>query len=204
MNQYKKVLCSQNIFSVNDICRQRRQGRKQVARDRAKVYRRNIKLQDQLKKKERELNKYKMRYSRLLKKNTFNRPTQPSPRTKTKQLLRVWNARSTESDVRKTLTFHYALLSDLREKYSHSKNQREKQAFSRIFSGRLIKKYRMQTELRKEIGYSQVRRKKGEAKLQSRGSRAAIERRLQVRDFYLRDDVSRETTGKKTPSLRGK
>ena len=130
-----------------------------------------------------------MRYHRILEKG---QGSTTSPRTTTKKLLRMWPTKS--ATVRTTLTFHYSLISDLHETYYVTKN--EKRSFCRIFTGKLTKKYRLQALLRKELGLSQVRKKNAPLG-NRRASRAVLDLHEKVKAFYLRDDVTRETTGKK-------
>jgi len=68
----------------------------------------------------------------------------PSPRSKTRKLLQHL-ARNTKqkSAVVKTLNFHYALLSSIREKYRKTKSERDKQKVWRYFCGKIMRKYKM-------------------------------------------------------------
>ena len=111
--------------------------------------------------------------------------------------MRLWQY--DKKKVRKTLTFHHALLSDIRERYEKSKGEKEKKKIKRLFAGKLVRKYKLQEYVYKEIGFRKSKKEKapdGEEKRTSR--RAAEELRNQIKEFYLRDDNSRLTTGKKS------
>ena len=71
-----------------------------------------------------------------------------TPLTKTTRLLR--NV-SVSSELRQTLTFHHALVGDLREKVLMS-SRRTKWLKSRSIVGRIIKKYRFPHQL-KQLGF---------------------------------------------------
>ena len=46
--------------------------------------------------------------------------------------------------IRKTLIFHHALVDQVKAKYQETHEERQKQAFSRLFTGNIVKKYRLQ------------------------------------------------------------
>ena len=82
----------------------RKRGRKQVRRDRAKCYSENRKLKDALVKERKAMERYKKRYLRLVKKLETGKNVTPSPRTKTKHLLRYWKNAPGLDKVKKNTT----------------------------------------------------------------------------------------------------
>lgn len=124
---------------------------------------------------------------------SFNQDIE-SPRTKTRSTLQDCPA---SSSIRRTLNFHYALLGDLRAKY---KADKAKQGVVNILTGKLIKKYKFKKLCEQMIGFSYKAWKPQNRARQT--SLAEINKRA-ARQFYLRDDVSRQTLGKKnTITLR--
>lgn len=99
--------------------------------------------------------------------------------------------------------FHEALVEDIRNKYKNARGEREKQIISKVITGKVLKKYRMQRFALNSLGFS-TKRCKNEKNLKvnytyqrKQNNRVADVLISRVRAFYSRDDVSRITTGKR-------
>ena len=49
--------------------------------------------------------------------------------------------------VRKTLLFHNALITGLRDKYKNLKSERERQVYSKVVASRVLKRYKLKNML---------------------------------------------------------
>ncbi|KAL2099467.1 hypothetical protein ACEWY4_005947 [Coilia grayii] len=170
------------------LCMQREQGRA-VRRNHSQRKRRKIlKLENKIKQLTKQCNKYKRRCSRYTKQQQ-QAASPGSPSTRVRKFLQ---GQSVISPVKKTLTFHYALLDDLREKYKASRTGKAKRAIASIQAGRQIRRYKFQSLCQKSLSFSYKAGKELRSKCEDASGKRAL-----VRQFYLRDDVSRLTTGKK-------
>ncbi|XP_058888822.1 uncharacterized protein LOC117972307 [Acipenser ruthenus] len=159
-------------------------------------------LKVSFKQQKKVLDKYKKRYQRLLKKSE-------SPRAKTNRLLKSFPA---EDAVRKTLLFHHSLIEDIKLKYHTSRKEREKQILSKIVTGKIVKKYRLQKFAQDSFGFSKKRWQSNKQTSENESftfvrrkvSRVTDEIKNNVASFYVRDDVSRITTGKKQTITQNK
>ena len=108
------------------ISDQRSRGRKKVKRDRSKLYRNHKKLEAALDCERRAAERYKKKYHRLVKQlSTEKAKSTPSPRTRTKLLLRHWRRSPEKQKVTRTLTFHYSTLADFRAKFFKTRNEKQ-------------------------------------------------------------------------------
>ena len=91
--------------------------------------------------------------------------------------------------MRKTLDFHHVLVAQLRE---NCKQQSKRIAVTRLITGNIMKRYRFTEWSRKKIGantkHDRMRNKKGSL---------SVRLRIQVRQYFEQDDVSRIITGMK-------
>lgn len=144
--------------------------------------------------KKKKAAKYKTKCARLKKKMLKRNPQ--SPTTKTINILKGSNASSL---VKKTLRFHFSLLSEIKARYSAAKKERVKQIYAWLICGKLIKKYKLQAFCQKQIGFSYKRWKTCGRELDFIRQKNIISQGLRstVKQFFLRDDVSRVVTGKK-------
>ena len=145
-----------------------------------------------MKKAEAKAEKYKKRRQRLKAKQN----DQPTPRTKTRKLLRYVRV---PTEVRRTLTFHHALMDGIQERLSES-TLKEKRKISCIISSGVVKKYRFLHCLQKAVGLS---RRKPRLHPDGRWSRKLARTIVKmVLSFFDRDDVSRMAPGKKDTVTR--
>lgn len=143
-------------------------------------------LTHQLREEQKRSQKYKQRWLRLT--NHIY-----SPKKKTNDFL----ATATSREVRCKLVFHNVLLKHLRSKYQSMSEEEKKRSFKQLFSGQLVRKYKLKKYLVKEIGLpkkienamTSARR----SKYRSKSHRFAIK----VEKFLTRDDNSRSTAGRK-------
>lgn len=178
---------SAEIEMTPDTSRQKVKSLKKKSRDKAKCYRDNITLQKELKLQKRKMEMYRKRWLRAKSKKSKD-----SPRTKTRFLMRNFSTKA----VRRTLTFHNALITQLKESYQASAGRRDKQRLSQILSGSVLRKYKMKCMAFRVCGIrSNV--------FEENRYRRMTPRHRQVQDFYLRDDNSRLTAGiKRTVTLK--
>ena len=152
---------------------QRARGRKRVALNRAKCYRKVRKLESDIEDEKRKTDRYRKRYERLVKRHV--RASQP--------------------------TFHFALIADMKQRFSESKAERERQVFCRFVSGKIIKKYRLRKYATQQLSLSQ-RRWYADDGFVYRHARPTKPVHNDVEAFYARDDNSRMTTGVKNTITR--
>jgi len=183
--------------------RQKEQGRKCMRRERKAAYRRIAELETELAAAKRNADKYKKRYLRSQKKTVSHHPLPTdTPRTKTRKLLA--NFHRNKEAVRKTLVFHYALVDTIRKRYQDTKLERQKRTFACLLSGRIVQRYRLQSFSYQQLGFSVKRWSKLSSETTSRIfeiKRRRFSSQCRLKDdvlaFYVRDDVSRNTAGKK-------
>lgn len=143
-----------------------------------------------MKKETKKTQKYKKKLQRIKKKNA-------SPRTKVNKKLKDVSSVA----IRKTLLFHEALVEDIRNNYKNAQGERERQIISKVITGKVLKKYRMQRLAQHSLGFSNKRNNEKNTVnytyQRKRNNRIADVLISRVRAFYSRDDVSRITTGKR-------
>ena len=128
--------------------------------------------------------------------------THPSPRTKTRNLLKGWTIpRKCNNKMKRTLTFHFALLADMKQRFSESKAERESQVFCRFVLGKIIKKYRLRKYATQQLSLYQ-RRWYADDGFVFRHARPMKPVHNDVEAFYARDDNGRMTTGVKNTITR--
>ena len=176
--------------------RQRRQGEVQRSRNRTRLNSQIRSLQHKLEQTERDASRYRKRWQRLVSSNP-----QESPRSKTRRLLRY----GTTEDVRKIILFHNVVMEQIRTKYNHTREERDRQVFSRLLTGSIIKKYKMKYMIQKHTGLSQKRfickkETTGFQKLRCMSTSKKLANGVQ--EFFCRDDNSRLTAGTKQTVTR--
>lgn len=146
-------------------------------------------LQGKLKQQVKLAEKYRKRLQRL-------GTSVMTPKQKASQIIK------NTMKLRKAVLFHSAMVSDLRLKYAETKDQREKQVYCNLFSGALIKKYKLRTYAAEHIGFHYRKFKDKSNTLQTRSTKSKKLGPL-ITEFYTRDDNSRVLPGKKqTVTLR--
>lgn len=146
------------------------------------------KLKAALSDEKRKTEKYKKRWERQKNKQT------PSPRKQLNQLLQ----HPAHPSSRRQLLLHACVVEELKRKYRNSRKQRDKQVLARATMGMVMKKYRLQKLSQQTLGFSNKRAKlTGTLSSYKRTSRQRLTKKQAVVAYYLRDEVSRMTTGKK-------
>ena len=173
--------------------RQKLQGKKAARALKAKQKYRNQRT-------EARAEMYKKRWQRELAKHR----DPPTPRTKTRNLLQC----APSTAIRKTLEFHHTIIDQWKCKFRSLKEAKMKKLYARMFTGGLLRKYRMQKVAEEKLCFSSKIRRSGQKNedLLVKMSYKSVSYRfhLKVREFYLRDDVSRVTTSKKETVTRNK
>lgn len=172
--------------------RQRQQGRK-VRRSNGQRRRKQIqKLEEKLKQVTKQCNKYERRYYRFTKQQQTTNPE--SPRSPATRVERIFQGQSVISPINRTLTFHYALVDDLRAKYKASRDTKAKRAIASIQTGRQIRRYKFRSLCQKGFGFSY----KAGKQLRSR-CEDTTRKRTTVRQFWETTSVDWQW-GRKTQS----
>ena len=200
----------------------RERGRKKVKRSRSAAYRTIEILKKEIIKKEKAAEKYRKRYERLKKKTetsvskaktiqengSVTEETQ-SPRSKTKRQLE--GSRHITKKVKKQLLYHNVVIEQLRTKYNSLENESDRQVFSKILAGNVLKKYRMVGESLKYFGMSRRRMVSNEKRSgrlvfekKSRNPQKKSSIREKVRTFLELDINSRLLPGKRDTITRNK
>ena len=91
----------------------------------------------------------------------------------------------------------------MKQRFSESKSERERQVFCRFVSGKIIKKYRLRKYAAQQLSLSQ-RRWYSDDGFTFRHARPTKPVHGDVEAFYVRDDNSRMTTGVKNTITRRK
>jgi len=175
-------------------------GRRRRNASRSRCYRQLEKLECDLLNERRRAERFKQRYHRLVKKMAAGTPTKchDTPRTKTRKLLRHWS--TSHETVKRTLIFHNAVLDDLRARYAACKSKNAKRKMANLVMGRTVRKCKMQMLCCQSLGFS---KKMSTPKVRQRVC-SSTPWRYAIRDFFVRDDVSRITSGKKETVTRDK
>ena len=203
-------------LNISTPSSQQIRGRKRKRKDRSAAYRTIALLEKDLNKQTKDCRKYRRQVQRLqsrFNKRTFARDNlntdtdEETPRKKARKC-----ASYPKRKVRRILTFHYAMIAQLKERYSLlSKQRHSSQILGKLFgSGSILKKYRKIEEAKKAFGLSIKalnKNSKGEQKslVPERSKRAISQQTLdEVMSFYLREDISRPTAGKNETITRKK
>ncbi|XP_025828833.1 uncharacterized protein LOC112904017 [Agrilus planipennis] len=144
-------------------------GRKQIKRNRSKLFRDNMKLKEQLETVNKRHEKYKKRYNREKQKRFQN------------------------EDGNRCNQQKYQILSNaIKKRYKNVKTRKEKVAIQKIFEEKTVKGSRQKTQIIKEClavdqGYVRKQQPLFKVKILS----------TKIKEFFERDDISRATAGKK-------
>lgn len=131
---------------VNDkiMSKQAKVGVKRIAKDRRKCYRDNKKLIEERDRLKRTVDKLRKRLQRSkVKKSGPN-----SPNSNVKKLL---HGRRVDADIRQRLISNEVVTQQLRDSYRNSKSDNFKQIMGRVLTGKIIRKYRKLTFVKKQI-----------------------------------------------------
>jgi len=175
-------------------------GRRKLRKDRAQAYRKIAKLKEELRQKNKTIQRYRQR---LYRKNTSSRSNEKNKNTPRSTTSRQLAGCHVNSEVRKRLLFHNVVVSTLKSGFSRAKTEHQKRALAQTVGGQLLKKYRLMS-MAKAFGCSRrLLNSKGLGRMR-RKSAVSDELVKQVRQFYLREDNSSSTAGKKETITRGK
>lgn len=200
--------CSSSNF--NTPSKKKIRGRKMVRRDKSSCYRKLKQAENtitELKKKLEQLRKKVERRDRLIKQNLNNtcivnkskRNTpatfqiETSPNTKVKQITQ---GRNVPQDIKKRLLFGEVLCAQLRDNSKNLNHQNEKAVASKLFSGKIVKKYKMIGQTRNILSYKMHRKYLNNLKLcqyeRKKKNSVKIEViRRSIQEFLERDINSR-------------
>ena len=122
-----------------------------------------------------------------------------TPRSKTARLLR---GSQTSPALRKALLFHNVLVHQMRSNFAATGQRNRKREYVKLILGSMTRKYRVKQRLQTGIGFTSKKHADltSKTRYSSRGTRYG---RI-VREFYVRDDNSRATSGKKETLTRNR
>lgn len=175
-------------------------GRRKVRKDRAQAYRTIAKLKEQLQQKNKTIQRYRQR---LYRKNICSRSNEENKNTPRSATRRQLAGCHVNSEVRKRLLFHNVVVAQLKSGFSRAKTEHQKRDLAQTVGGKLLKKYRLMS-LAKTVGCSRrLLNSKGLGRMR-RKSAVSDELMKHIRQFYLREDNSSSTAGKKETITRRK
>ena len=180
--------CPEYIGEHVQQSRQRRHGVVMRARHRLRQNYEIKSMHRKLEHTQREASMYRKRWQRIIS------TRQDSLRTKTEKLHRF----AMSSDVRRTLLFHNVVMEQIRSKYVHTREERERQVFARLLTGGIVKRYKMQHMIQKSIGLSAKRFRSERLVIRFQKRRyITTSKKLaeDINEFFCRDDNSRQTSG---------
>jgi hypothetical protein len=131
--------------TTKQISRQKIQGKRIARRNQARVYRVNKALRQENANLKKLAEMYKKRYYRLLKKVKENKDTS-SPRSMVNSMIA---GRSIPQDVQDKLLEHAVLEKQLEDTWKNKTSYKDKDVLKRVLGGKIIRKYRKITYLRK-------------------------------------------------------
>ena len=172
-------------------------GRKRVQRNRSALYRENCSLRQDLQKTQTLVERYKKRLQRVLK--TKKNVNSPTPRKLTKSIMK-----RCRPEIRRTLTFHNALVTQIKNKYKEAPSVSSKTAITSAVTGSVIRKYRLLTVLSSRTGISKRTVMKVTCGIARKQNARAFpqENCEKVLGFFDREDISRVCPGIKQTITR--
>uniref|UniRef100_UPI00358E783C uncharacterized protein n=1 Tax=Myxine glutinosa TaxID=7769 RepID=UPI00358E783C len=178
--------------------RQHVAGKKKTRKERSRLMMELQELKEELDKERKRSTKYKKRYQRVKRHSE-------SPRSKVNDLTVKCPV---NPKIRKILLFHHSMIGDIKRKYQQATTERDRQLIAKLSrGGKTVKKYRLQRMAEESLGFSPKRWKHNFESLnyeRKNTTRFADVFKQKVKKFYLRDDVSRITTGTKQTLTRNK
>lgn len=165
------------------------EGKKKSRKDRNRLKKKIDQLQERLHKERKQKEKYKKR-CQCLKKHS------DSPRSKVNELTANCPV---NPRIRKTLLYHQSLIKAIGDKYQQATKERERQIITKVTTGRIVQKYRVQRFAEDSLGFSNKRWKYKENTgfERKKTNRFTDDFKNRLKAFYVRDYVSRITTGTK-------
>ena len=144
--QKKVIELAKNQKDLNDNfeSKQARLGKKRIQKNLRKCFRDNKKLLNENKTLRTKINNLHKKLQRL----KIKKPNSTSPESKVDNLLKGKNV---DPQIRKTLLFHEVMVRQLQTSYQDSKSSKFKQILGRVISGKIVKKYRQLSAVKKNI-----------------------------------------------------
>jgi len=194
VRQEASVLHDEDDNAVSSSTSAKMRGRKTVQRNRSSLYRDNIRLKQHLRNCKAAVEKYRKRLQRINLSSHWR--SKDSPRKLAKGIVR----RRNHADIAKTLTFHYALVQQIKHASA------DKKTVASVVTGHIIRKYRFLALLQSRTGLSRkIAMKVKYGIMKKKNARALTEDdSRKIQDFYEREDNSRLCAGVKlTVTCRG-
>lgn len=194
-NNVPNIICDTSLNSENNsISRQQKVGRKKVLRLRSKTVRdlknARIKISD-LSQSNKLLQRKIWRLKKKLSKH--NNSVEISPESKVRKLMK---GKCKDQTIKNELILGEVLKRQIKESANNvSKSIRK--GFYKGFSGNIVKKYRMLKKLKSTLSLKQLRRFRNEKNVKITLGLFSKAVKKSVTNFFLRDDVSVCSPGKK-------
>lgn len=189
------------------ISRQQMSGRKKVKRDKAKVYRDLKNKNDEIEKLRKQVEKYKKRLAREKNKNNVKGFASPSPSKKVAQII---GKDKVSPKIKKQLFIGLTLEKQLKEQMKTIKPKtKERQIITRVIGSKIIKKYRLQNQLREILSYKSSKQLKDYENIDLNIKKkiyntVKVKEAISVQKFFEEDSVSRMLPGKKDFVRKGR
>lgn len=186
-----------DIVQQNEIMDKRKEsGRKIRRKHREKLKSRIKDLESQLKNMERKLSKYKKRQSR---KNAETKKTmEKTPRKLVKQMLQN---QKVSPAIKKRLLFCSVVEKQITESFNQETSANKKRDFANKMAGAIVKKYRFLESI-KTLTSKRIRNPMKSKQITTGAQEKRIKLQQAVKDFFLLDENSRSTAGKKETITR--
>lgn len=185
-------------------------GRQKVKKSRTSCYRKLKESEKQISELKKSLAKYKKQIQRLnlkkIKPATQKITDMDSPETKVNKLTTEINV---PPAIKKSLIFGEVLRNQLSENAKQLGTQKDKDIFSKVISGKIIRRYRMVGQASKIISYKMHKKQINNLKLRqyerkTRSSEISIDIRKSVHEFLEKDENTKMCPGKKDFVAKGK
>ena len=139
-----ELTAEQSDKNNNIESKQAKVGRKRIQKDLSRCFRDNKKLLNDNKNLRTKVNSLYKKLQRLKIKKSDSK----SPESKVDKMLKGQNV---NPEVRKTLILHEVMVQQLKSSYQESRSSKFKQILGRAITGKIVKKYRQPSAIRKNI-----------------------------------------------------
>lgn len=208
--------CSKKVNKTRDVVKNEEKqsdhkstGRKKVRKDRASCYRKLKAAERKIADLKKSIERYRKRYKRQnFKFKILNNKIKENDTPETK-INKLTSGVTVPPEVKRRLLFGEALSQQLSENAKKIITQKDKNIFSKVISGKVMKKYKLIGDAKQIISYKMHRKQTNKTDLsiyerKRRNSKIGIKLKRSVREFMERDEISKMCPGKKDYVIRSK